>query len=51
MIETRAHDIKRVKANSDSLDNEERLIPRHKQTVIEVNMTEKKLLVAWPSDY
>jgi 16S rRNA processing protein RimM len=41
----------RVTANSDSLDKEERLIPWHKQTVIEVNMTEKTVLVAWPSDY
>ena len=51
MFETGAHDIMRVAAKSDSLDNEERLIPWHKQTVIEVNMTEKTVLVAWPSDY
>ena len=51
MFETGAHDIMRVAATSDSLDAEERLIPWHKQTVIEVNLAEKTVLVAWQSDY
>lgn len=51
MFETGAHDIMRVAATSDSLDGEERLIPWHKQTVIEVDMSAKKIIAAWPSDY
>ena len=51
MFETGAHDIMRVAATSNSLDDEERLIPWHKQTVIEVDMTDKKVIAAWPSDY
>jgi len=51
MFETGAHDIMRVAATSDSLDAEERLIPWHKQTVIEVNLAEKTVFVAWQSDY
>ena len=51
MFETGAHDIMRVAATSDSLDNEERLIPWHKQTVIAVDMMNKIVTVAWPSDY
>jgi len=51
MFDNGAHDIMRVAANSDSLDNEERLIPWHKQTVVQVDMTDKTVLVAWPSDY
>ena len=51
MFETGAHAIMRVAANSDSLDADERLIPWHKQTVVQVSLTEKTVLVAWPSDY
>ena len=51
MFETGAHDIMRVATHSNSLDNEERLIPWHAQTVIEVDMTNKTVHVAWPSDY
>ncbi|HAR76934.1 MAG TPA: ribosome maturation factor RimM, partial [Psychrobacter sp.] len=51
MFETGAHAIMRVAATSDSLDAEERLIPWHKQTVVQVSLTEKTVLVAWPSDY
>ncbi len=51
MFETGAHDIMRVAATSDSLDSEERLIPWHKQTVMQVDMSSKKVVVAWPSDY
>ncbi|WP_367109271.1 ribosome maturation factor RimM [uncultured Psychrobacter sp.] len=51
MFETCAHDIMRVTATLNSLDNEERLIPWHKQTVLEVDMAGKTVQVAWPSDY
>ena len=51
MFDNGAHDIMRVAANSDSLDNEERLITWHKQTEVQVDMTGKTGLVAWPSDY
>ena len=51
MFETGAHAIMRVAATSDSFDKEERLIPWHKQTVVQVSLTEKTVLVAWPSDY
>ncbi len=51
MFETGAHDIMRVAATSDSLDNEERMIPWHQQTVLEVDLANKKVLAAWPSDY
>ncbi len=51
MFETGAHDIMRVAAKSNSLDNEERLIPWHAQTVIKVDMTDKAVYVAWPRDY
>ena len=51
MFETGAHDIMRVAATSDSLDDEERLIPWHKQTVLEVDITAKTVVAAWPNDY
>ncbi len=51
MFETGAHDIMRVAVTPDSLDKEERLIPWHKQTVVQVDMAGKTVLVAWPSDY
>ena len=51
MFETGAHDIMRVAATSGSLDGEERLIPWHKQTVMQVDMAGKTVHVAWPSDY
>ena len=51
MFETGAHDIMRVAAMSDSLDSEERLIPWHKQTVIEVDTASRTVTAAWPSDY
>lgn len=51
MFETGAHDIMRVAATLDSIDSEERLIPWHKQTVIDVDLAKKTVIVAWPSDY
>ncbi|WP_201530022.1 ribosome maturation factor RimM [Psychrobacter frigidicola] len=51
MFETGAHDLMRVAANSNSLDAEERLIPWHKQTVVEVDVANKTVIAAWPSDY
>ncbi len=51
MFETGAHDIMRVAATSDSLDAEERLIPWHKKTVMQVDMISRTVTVAWESDY
>ena len=51
MFETGAHDIMRVAATSDSLDKDERLIPWHKQTVIQVDTTERTVHVSWLNDY
>ena len=51
MFETGAHDIMRVAATASSLDNEERLIPWHKQTVLTVDMATKTIVVAWENDY
>lgn len=51
MFETGAHDIMRVAATTDSVDSEERLIPWHKQTVIQVDMANKTVITDWPSDY
>ena len=51
MFETGAHDIMRVAATANSLDNEERLIPWHKQTVLTVDVAAKTVVVAWQSDY
>ncbi len=51
LFETGAHAVMVVQATADSIDDEERLIPWHKQTVIDVNLAEKTILVDWGSDY
>lgn len=51
LFETGAHDIMVVAATKDSIDEEERLIPWHKQTVISVDMAEKRVTVDWQADY
>jgi 16S rRNA processing protein RimM len=51
LFETGAHAIMVVEPTADSVDGEERLIPWHKQTVGEVNLTEQTLMVDWGSDY
>lgn len=51
MFETGAHDVMEVTATSKSLDDELRLIPWHKQTVIAVDLANQTVTVDWPSDY
>lgn len=51
MFETGAHDIMRVEATSTSIDDEERLIPWHKQTVVKVDLSARTVVVDWLSDY
>lgn len=51
LFETGAHDIMVVKPSADSIDDEQRLIPWHKQTVITVDLTTKTVVVDWQPDY
>lgn len=51
LFETGAHAIMVVEPTADSIDNEERLIPWHKQTVIAVDLANKTMTVDWGVDY
>lgn len=51
LFETGAHAIMVVVPTADSVDNEERLIPWHKQTVGEIDLTQKTMMVDWGQDY
>lgn len=51
LFETGAHDIMTVKPTADSVDNETRLIPWHKQTVVSVDLDNKVVVVDWQTDY
>lgn len=55
LFETGAHDIMTIAPTKDSIDNEERLIPWHKTTVLSVVLSENSelghILVAWKKDY
>ena len=51
LFETGAHAIMVVQPTADSVDGEERLIPWHKQTVVDVNLTANTMLVDWGRDY
>lgn len=51
LFETGAHAIMVVQPTVNSVDNEERLIPWHKQTVVDVDLATKILLVDWGQDY
>lgn len=51
MFETSAHEIISVKPTSDSVDDEERLIPWHTDIVLHVDIEAKTMLVAWGKDY
>lgn len=51
LFETAAHAIMVVKADNKSLDNEERLIPWSKQTVLDVDLPSGKVIVDWQADY
>lgn len=55
MFETPAHAVMRVKPNQDSIDNQDRLIPWHSTTVIDVALATSECVgfvkVAWGVDY
>ncbi len=51
LFETGAHAIMVVEPTSESVDHEERLIPWHKQTIGEVDLTNKTVMVDWGRDY
>lgn len=52
LFETGAHEIMTVVPTADSVDEQERLIPWHKTTVLSVDTTDKgQILVAWEKDY
>lgn len=51
LFETGAHEIITVKPSKDSIDDEERLIPWHKDIVLQVDLDKQTMLVAWGSDY
>lgn len=51
MFETSAHAIISVKPTTDSIDKEERLIPWHTDIVLNVDLANKTMLVAWGRDY
>lgn len=51
LFETGAHAVMVVVPTADSVDNEERLIPWHKQTIVDVDLTQKTMTVDWGQDY
>lgn len=51
LFETGAHAIMVVEPTADSVDGEERLIPWHKQTIGDVDLTHKTVMVDWGRDY
>lgn len=55
LFETGAHEIMTVSPTSESIDNEERLIPWHKTTVLSVCLPKEgnagQIVVAWQKDY
>lgn len=51
LFETGAHAIMVVAPTTDSVDTEERLIPWHKQTIVDVDLAQKTLTVDWGQDY
>ncbi len=51
LFETGANDVMVVIPSADSTDNEQRLIPWHKQTLISVDLASKQIVVDWQADY
>ena len=51
MFETGAHEIISVVPTQQSIDNQERLIPWHKEVVLAVDLAQQTMLVAWERDY
>ena len=51
LFETGANDVLVVKASEKSIDDMERLIPHvEKEIVLEIDLEERRILVAWGSD-
>lgn len=51
LSETPAHQMLEVEPTVDSADNENRLIPWHETTVLDVDTVERRITVAWQLDY
>lgn len=51
LFETSAHSIMEVVPTEASIDSEERLIPWHKQTIHEVDLSKKTITVDWEADF
>lgn len=51
LFETGAHEIVSVKPTKDSIDDEARLIPWHKDVVLHIDLLQQTMLVAWQRDY
>ncbi len=51
IFESPAHEIIYIKPTSESIDDEERLIPWHVDIVLNVDLAAKTMLVAWGKDY
>lgn len=51
LFETGAHDVMVVKPTGDSLDDSQRLIPWHQQTLVAVDMAAGRVTVDWQADY
>lgn len=51
MFETGAHEIISVKPTKESIDDQARLIPWHKDVVLQIDLSQKIILVAWERDY
>lgn len=51
LFETGAHAIMVVQPTDESVDSEERLIPWHKQTIGDVDLANKTVMVDWGRDY
>ncbi len=51
LFETGANDVIVVIPSANSTDNEQRLIPWHKQTIVSVDLANKQVIVDWQVDY
>lgn len=51
LFETGAHPIMKVLPSGDSIDDEPRMIPWHKQTVDDVDLTAGHIFVDWERDF
>lgn len=51
LFETGAHEVMVIKPSADSIDDEERLIPWHKQTIDGIDLDRGQLTVDWERDF